>query len=135
MAEFVDTNIWVYAHLAGAADPKSERARTLLGELREPVVSPQVLAEYSATMLRNRLPDQQVQENVEQIAGMCRVQDLFVGTVRLAWQLRRRYGFSYWDSQVLASALEAGCDQVYTEDLQHGQKIDGRLTVVNPFNA
>lgn len=49
--------------------------------------------------------------------------------------LRERYGFSIYDSMILASALLAGCNLVFTEDLQDGQCIDGRLTVRNPFTA
>ncbi len=44
-----------------------------------------------------------------------------------------RYRFSYFDSLILASALTANCQILYSEDLQHGQVIDGRLTIINPF--
>jgi predicted nucleic acid-binding protein len=43
-----------------------------------------------------------------------------------------RYGFSFYDSLIVAAALEAGCTRLYMEDLQHGQQI-GQLTVVDPF--
>ena len=42
-------------------------------------------------------------------------------------------GFSFWDSLIIKAALETGCDTIYTEDMQHGQVIEGRLTIVNPF--
>jgi predicted nucleic acid-binding protein len=45
-----------------------------------------------------------------------------------------RYGFSWFDSLIVATALDAGCDTLYTEDLQHGQVIEGKLTVTNPFS-
>jgi len=44
-----------------------------------------------------------------------------------------RYHLSHWDALIIASAIHAGCDTVYSEDMQHGQVFDGRLTVVNPF--
>lgn len=50
-----------------------------------------------------------------------------------AMRIETRYGFSWWDSLIIAAALRANCDMLYTEDMQHGQVIDGRLTLVNPF--
>lgn len=49
-----------------------------------------------------------------------------------ALELQARYGFSFYDSLIVAAALEAGCSRLLTEDLQHGQKIEG-LKIVNPF--
>lgn len=43
-----------------------------------------------------------------------------------------RYGFSFYDALIIAAALDAGCTRLYTEDFQHGQKIDG-LEIQNPF--
>ena len=51
---------------------------------------------------------------------------------RRGLRLQSRYGFSFYDSLIVAAALEAGCTRLYTEDLQHGQRI-GQLTVVDPF--
>ena len=44
-----------------------------------------------------------------------------------------RYQLSPWDALIVASALLAGCDSLYSEDFQHGQVFDERLTVLNPF--
>ena len=49
-----------------------------------------------------------------------------------AISLRSRYGFPFYDSLTVAAALEAGCIRLYSEDLQHGQRID-QLTIWNPF--
>ena len=46
--------------------------------------------------------------------------------------VQARYGFSFYDSLIVAAALEAGCTRLYTEDLRHGQQIE-RLTILNPF--
>ena len=53
--------------------------------------------------------------------------------IRLAHRLKNRYRFSYWDSLVIGSALDAGCTILYSEDLQHGQHIEDRLHIVNPL--
>lgn len=49
-----------------------------------------------------------------------------------ALAVQARYGFSFYDALILAAALEAGCTRLLSEDLQHGQQIDG-LTIINPF--
>ncbi|MDP3217965.1 MAG: hypothetical protein Q8S73_27920, partial [Deltaproteobacteria bacterium] len=54
-------------------------------------------------------------------------------TLAAAFEIRERYRFSWWDSLIVASALETECEQLYTEDLQHGQIIEDRLRIVNPF--
>ena len=133
MADFLDTNVWVYAHTSGVDDAKSEAARRLLGDVQEPVISTQVLGEYSAVMIRNRLPDAQVRSNLDEMMAMCRTVPVGTETVRRAWELHRRYEFSFWDCQMIAAALEARCRRLYTEDLQHGQAIEGGLSVANPF--
>lgn len=49
-----------------------------------------------------------------------------------ALELQGRYRFSFYDSLVVAAALESGCQKLYSEDLQHGQRV-GNLTIENPF--
>ncbi|MQA00826.1 MAG: PIN domain-containing protein [Dehalococcoidia bacterium] len=51
---------------------------------------------------------------------------------RRGLEIRERYGYGFYDSLIVAAALEAGCDRLYSEDLQHGQRIEG-LTIENPF--
>lgn len=50
-----------------------------------------------------------------------------------ALRLAQRYGFHFYDALVVASALAADCETLYTEDLQDGQVIDDRLTIRNLF--
>jgi predicted nucleic acid-binding protein len=50
-----------------------------------------------------------------------------------ALSIAQRYKYSYWDSLILSSALENGCKVLYTEDMQDGQTIDGKLKIENPF--
>jgi predicted nucleic acid-binding protein len=46
--------------------------------------------------------------------------------------IKTNTGYSYWDSLIIATALQANATKLYTEDLQHGQRI-GKLTIINPF--
>lgn len=56
-----------------------------------------------------------------------------IETIRLAWQVKSRYQLSYWDSLIVASALQSGCAILYTEDLSHGLVIDNSLRITNPL--
>jgi len=47
--------------------------------------------------------------------------------------LRRRYSLSYWDSTIVAAALNSGAEVLYSEDMQHGLTVEGRLEIRNPF--
>ena len=74
-----------------------------------------------------------MQATLEDVLQFASVEATGLPVVESAWTLMERYRFSYFDSLILASALATGCQILYSEDLQHGQAIDGRLTIVNPF--
>nr|VFJ55869.1 MAG: Predicted nucleic acid-binding protein, contains PIN domain [Candidatus Kentron sp. FM]VFJ56261.1 MAG: Predicted nucleic acid-binding protein, contains PIN domain [Candidatus Kentron sp. FM]VFK10750.1 MAG: Predicted nucleic acid-binding protein, contains PIN domain [Candidatus Kentron sp. FM] len=131
-ASFIDTNIWIYAHLREPGDTRHSRALALVEQLQEYVISPQVVLEYYNVMLRNQRDDRWIQQNLSRILEYVRLQPIGRDVVQRTWTIRQRFGFSIWDSQILAAALMAGCTRLYSEDLQHGQRIDS-LTIINPF--
>ena len=63
----------------------------------------------------------------------CTVQPVILSTVRLAQDLVARYDFQLFDGIVIAAALEANCDTLYSEDIHDGLVIEKTLAVVNPF--
>ena len=56
-------------------------------------------------------------------------------TIKRALQIKKKARYSYWDSLIIASALENNCSILYTEDMQEGQVLNSGLTIVNPFRA
>jgi predicted nucleic acid-binding protein len=58
-----------------------------------------------------------------------------ISTIKLCWKVRRKYSYSYWDSLIIATALENNCSILYTEDMQDGQLIEDKLRIGNPFVA
>ncbi len=130
---FIDTNIWVYAHLQKTGSNKCNIALALLETLPVLVGSTQVLNEYYSVMLKNNVPDNLIQDNTEVIIAITDIQIIQITTIRFAHKIKLKYGFSYWDSLILATALEAGCQCFYSEDMQHKQVIEGSLMIVNPF--
>ena len=64
---------------------------------------------------------------------ICNVSFHEIETIKYSWRIRRKYSYSYWDSLSIASALENNCKALYTEDMQDGQIIEDKLTIINPF--
>jgi predicted nucleic acid-binding protein len=135
---FVDTNILVYAEDTRVPE-KQRRCQEWLKALwasRRGRLSTQVLNEYYVAATR-KLPKPLTQGDARaKVRRMQLWQPWAVDhqTVETAWAVEARFGLSYWDSLIIASASHAGCGWLLTEDLQHGQKI-GALTIVSPFQA
>lgn len=129
MTAFFDTNVLVYAQGFGA---KGDRARQVLAD--GGIISVQVLNEF-ANVLRRKF---RLEWNIV-AAAVADVRELFdsirpvdIETHEAAVALAEAHGFSFYDSLIVASALQAGCETLLTEDLQDGRRIDG-LVIVNPF--
>jgi len=130
---FVDSNILIYAICEGSI--KCDIARMfLIDRADQIVISSQVINEFIAVSLKkNILPMEEIFEYAD---GFMKIFDFVVITkedIRKAMFIKRRYKYNYWDSLIIASALESGCAILYTEDMQDGQVIEGRLRIVNPF--
>lgn len=132
---FVDSNIFVYAD-DRSAGPKRERARELIREAvatGKATLSLQVLQEYFAVATKKLgIPAAAARRRVELLSRLD-VVTLRSEDVLAAIDLHRLHGFSIWDALVIRAALNAGCRILYSEDLQHGRKIEG-LEIANPFH-
>jgi len=129
---FLDTNVLVYAY--SRDDARTIAARQLL--LDGGVVGLQVLNEF-VSVARSKLAMTwaEVQEAVEKIVILCpNPRPLNIETHLRALGLSRRYGIPIWDSLIIAAAVEARCSKLLTEDLQHGQVMEG-VRIENPFLA
>ena len=129
---FLDSNILIYA----VGDDESRRAVADALIVQEAVLSAQVLAETAAVLRRKfGLPAASIEQILLTIVARAHCEPLTTDVVLAAVRLSARLGYSHDDSQIVAAALAAGCDVLYSEDMQHGQVIDGRLTIINPFAA
>ena len=136
MTTFVDTNVLLYARDDGHPEQQGPAAAWLdhLWESSTGRVSIQVLNEYyvnATRKLRRPITTDAARADVSDLAEWQPV-GIDEGLVAAAWDIEDRYGFHFWDALVVAAAHSAGCDTLLTEDLQHGQDLDG-LRVVNPF--
>ena len=129
MTAFLDTNVLVYAQGVGS---KSEKARQVV--LEGGIVSVQVLNELTNVLKRKfGLDWNEIAEVLEDVkTALDPVRPIGLKTHVAALDLSRDNGFNIYDSLIIAAALEADCDQLLTEDLQAGRRIEG-LVIVNPF--
>jgi len=137
---FIDTNVFVYAYLE---NPKKQedyekhlKAKELLRSFTTEnivVISTQVCNEYYSALSKNKIENHDIQSSLSSLVQKVNVASISKDTVLGSFAIKNRYSFSYWDSLILSSALENGCNIIYSEDMQDGQLIDGVLRVVNPF--
>lgn len=132
---FVDTNVLLYAI---STDPEEQAKRAIAtGILNGADIgfSVQVFQEfYHQATRRSRLGALTHDLAIEVVIGLLRhpTQEMTRAIMFDAFAIRQATGFSYWDSAILAAARALGCDTVLTEDLSHGQVVEG-LRIVNPF--
>lgn len=130
MSVFVDTNIVVYAFSGDAA--RAERAEAILES--QPTISVQVVNEFlSVCRVKLGLDIATRHRLAGELLVGCNVVALDLRVVVKAMEIETQANISYWDALIVAAALLSGCDTLYTEDLQHLQVFDGKLTVVNPY--
>ncbi len=136
-ADFLDTNVFVYAF-----DQANERKRAVAHQLiasaaeeQTGIISFQVVQEtlrVLTTKARTGTGTAQALQFMDEILVplwkvMPRPQ-----LYRRGLAVQQRYGYSFYDSLIIAAAIEAGCDRILSEDLQHGQRIDN-LVIEDPF--
>ena len=130
---FFDTNVLVYS--IGQHDARTPTADALLEQ--GGLISVQVLNELAAVAHRKlRMSWTEVTDALDAIRVLCPSPMPITAEMHdAALRLARQYGFHIYDALIVAAALEANCTTLYSEDLQSGQVIDGRLTIHNPFSA
>ena len=129
MSAFFDTSILVYAQ---QADSKADRARALFS--RGGKLSVQVLNEFAAvSRCKQRRDWREIDEAIDDVLAVVNPPLVLTHELHTAARaLAEDHGLSFYDALIVAAAIEAGCDTLFTEDMQHGRRIGG-LAIVNPF--
>jgi len=133
---FVDTNVLVYARDSSRPGKQSAAERWVdhLWQTGTGRLSSQVLSEFYVTVtgkLDPGMAHEQAQADVRDLLAWQPV-PITGELVTEACEIQDRLQFSYWDALIVAAARSAGCGQLLTEDLQHGQDLGG-IVVVDPF--
>ncbi|GAP71818.1 PIN domain-containing protein [Candidatus Symbiothrix dinenymphae] len=127
----LDTNILIYSH--DKEDfYKQNIARNLI--IQSPIISTQVVSEYINVLMRIMpLPKLNLLTLCAQSLAFCEIYPVVISTIEMAQQIVQRYDLQIFDSIIVASAIESGCNILYSEDMQHNLVINGCVSIVNPF--
>jgi predicted nucleic acid-binding protein len=132
----VDTNLLVYLRDDRVPDKQRAAAEWMgrLWETRRGRLSTQVLAEYYVTVTVKLEPGLPAEEARVDVLALHRwlPRRSSIALMERAWEAQDRWGFSFWDAQIVAAAIAEGCQVLLTEDLSHGQDLAG-LRVLDPF--
>ena len=136
MKAFFDTNVLVYLFDADAPD-KQKKARSLFKthtEAGDILLSTQVLQEFYVTVTRKLARPLSVEQAAGTMAALAELPGVSIDNQLVLAAVRRSQAtkLSFWDGLIVESALHGGSDVLYSEDIQHGQKL-GNLRIENPF--
>jgi len=127
---FIDTNVLLY--LYDLNSEKKRRAKDILKSNQ--YISTQVLNEFSNISIKKlKLNHEDLSKNLKKIIEKTTVFVFSEDTILNAIDIREKYKFQYYDSLIIATALENKCTILYSEDMQHGQIIERQLKIINPF--
>jgi len=127
---FFDSNVLLY--LASADNSKADRAEQVLSG--GGAISVQVLNEVANVARRKmHLTWAETRDFLASIRDLLAVHPVSIETHERGLDLAERYGLSLYDATIAASAVMAGCDSLWSEDLQNGMVIGGTLRVTDPF--
>jgi predicted nucleic acid-binding protein len=129
----LDSNILIYNHSL-TCESKMLIAVNFFNE--NPVVSSQVISEYLNVMRKKfKMDKNELMQLCSLWLEKCTVQPVILSTIKLAQNLVSKYDFQVFDGIIVAAALEASCDILYSEDMQDGLTIENTLRIVNPFTG
>ena len=131
---FIDSNVWVYLFSADDDDKRNvaEQFIKTNGSDNILIISYQVINEVSNVLIKKKFSEPNIRNLVALMTKICVIQDYSKDIVLLASDLREKHFFSFWDSQIVASAMTAKCKFLASEDMQDGFTIDG-MTIRNIF--
>ena len=133
---FVDTNILVYCFDSSDMIKKEKAVQILesLWESSSGVSSLQVLKEFFVTVTA-KLPEKMDFKSAKSAVTGLLSWNLFMenrNSLEKSFEIIQKYQLSFWDANILSAAILSDCNKIYTEDLQHGQVIEG-VQILNPF--
>jgi predicted nucleic acid-binding protein len=136
---FIDSNLWLYSLIPDPTQAddqrKREQAIALINPIT-PIVSTQVINEVCSVLQRKaKFQESQIRQLVQVFSDRCVIVELTSKTLINASDLRLRYGFSFGDGLIVASAIAADATLLYSEDMQDGLLVEQQLRIINPLNS
>ena len=129
---FIDTNILIY--FVSSDTEKRKISESIIFSDAIKVLSTQVINEFlNVSYKKNISAENELVSLINDFISNFEVNLIYNHTIYTAVNLKNKYKYSYFDTLMLASGLENGCKILYSEDLQHNQIIEDKLTIINPF--
>ena len=129
---FIDTNIILYSCSKTELE-KSEIANNLIFDAKS-IISNQVTNETINILYKKyNLNSQQIEDVILELDDNFEICNFTLKTQVKALRIKEKYKYQYYDSLIIATALERGCSILYSEDMQHNQNIENKLIIINPF--
>lgn len=127
----IDSNILIYAFGKQDDSKKSVAKKIILdcGKLNVQAVNETIYVLHR----KFRFSFEELNKIIRFLGENFIINKMQISTLEKAMMIMEKYKYSYWDSMMLAAALENECTKLYSEDLQNGQVIENALTIVNPF--
>jgi predicted nucleic acid-binding protein len=127
---FFDTNVLLY--LLSEDSRKADRAEAIM--LKGGMINVQVLNGFSSVASRKlKMTYAEIRDALQIVRAVCQTQSVTIDIHELGLDIAERYGYALYDSMIVSAALQSGCTVLYSEDMQHGQIIEGQLRITNPF--
>jgi len=129
---FIDTNILVY--LVKDNTGKAEILAKKIVDKTNNFISTQVVNEFCNVAIKKLdFSFADILFSIDKFIENFIIPEVKVSTIKYAIKIKEKYAYSYYDSVIIASALQSNCSIIYTEDMQHNQTIENKLKIINPF--
>lgn len=131
---FIDTNILVYSYSEDELEKRASVNRLFRNYASNLIISTQVINEFTNVLYKKfKLKSVDIENVVLEIDSLLPIVNFDLTTQIKAMHIKDKYRLQFYDSLIIATALEHQCSILFSEDMQHRQVIDGTLTVINPF--
>ena len=127
----LDSNILIYA-FAGNADFRKSIAKEIITKCN--IISIQAINETACVLLKKfNFPKDELEQVIQFLRNHFIISSITSNTLDKTIIMCKKYNFSFWDSMMIASALDNQCSIIYSEDFNHNQLVENRLRIINPF--
>ena len=129
---FIDTNIFVY--MQSSKDKEKKELSGLVIDKFDCVTSTQVLCELSNVFTKKfKIPNEYIKQFIDAVLLTCEIAVIQSDLVKKTLDLKELYYYSYYDSLIIAAALENNCKYILSEDLNDSQIIENQARIVNIY--
>ncbi len=132
---FCDTNLWVYLFSDSESDKeKSKKSEEIIISGKFLFISTQVINELSNVFIKKyKINEEDLKIHINTMLNIAELDYITEIHIFKAIDLKKKYGFSFYDALIVASALKSDCKILYSEDMHKGLIVDDKLTIINPF--